>query len=762
MLRCKNCYLWRQSRNGVVFSNFTEGIGNKNSKIMLILDTPLYSDILKDKLFSDYKYKNIFNKLLDKGNINIDNVYITTYLKCLPTDKSKKPTKIAKEKCFSLYLDKEIKSLKPRVIILCGSLSCNYLIEGFTNVKTIIGKYFYSDKYKCYLIPIYNPQYLSNFNSNSFQFKKMSYALTKVNQLIDKSKKKLNLTISSNYTQLKNMGNIIGVDLETTSLDWQTGKIITIGISDIKNTLSFDLKEINWKEIIPELQKRKLIFQNGIFDCLFFKNIGFNLENSTFSDTRVMQYLLNATLGNSLGFMVQYYFQYSYKDTIDVSNIIEHKPEERKQRCGTDAYFTIKLFKLLYQKLQEKESLKSLKVYMLIFKVVIELQYKGILVDVNKMKEIEQYYIDLISKEEQLFNSKGKITEIVNLKSHKQLKELIFSKWKLPIINTTKSGEPSCNEESLSKLVSKKSVLKHLLKYREYSGHLAKVSVGKKSYKNYVKEDNRIHGEFNMFSPNSSRLMMRKPNCQQIPRKSRLKEIFITPKDYSFVYFDFSQLEFRIWVHLANDKKAIEFINSGKDIHRWVAGKFYRISEDKVTKEQRDRIKTVVYGTAYGRTPEAISMSENVPIEEAENIQRIFFSLCKTAYFWFKKLENQVLKDKYIKTPFGTYRYFDDIDLTNKIKKEEMLREAKNFIIQSWAVELVFIAMYKVWKKVKEEKLDAYFIMQQHDMGMLEVLDSQVDKVKKIILNYAQNPIKLSIPIDVEIKTGKSWGDLKT
>ena len=54
-----------------------------------------------------------------------------------------------------------------------------------------------------------------------------------------------------------------------------------------------------------------------------------------------------------------------------------------------------------------------------------------------------------------------------------------------------------------------------------------------------------------------------------------------------FFSADYSQIELRIMAHLSGDANMIEAFKEGDDIHAATAAKVYKISIDKVTREQR-------------------------------------------------------------------------------------------------------------------------------------------------------------------------------
>ncbi len=779
MIRCKNCYLWKSSNKDLIFTNFTEGIGNKKSKVMLVFDNIFLADILEDKFFSDTNYKNLLSTFLVDTELKVEDLYITSLIKCYPSDTTKKPTKPAIHKCFESYLKQEIKEVNPKVIVLCGKEVIKFFLpeaqnirRAIKNLKDIVGKSFYSHTYNAYFVPVYNFYYLSNLNAYAPPKKQTYRAFKNIKYLLNKDYQDFKIDVLNDYSAIKHLGNTIGLDLEATGVDFTEDKILTIGLSDLKLNLSFDVgvgKGILWDKIIPEIKKRKLCIHHAKYDGLMLKATGETIQDNVIGDSMLMAFLLNPLGALNLEFLVKLQYGVTYKDVIDREHMADVDPEIRRVYCGKDSYFHKRLAIDLMTKLKEKGSEKSYKVFLEMMKVLVDLEYRGILIDKPKFNFLRKHYSDLKIEAETAFKKKFKLDEKFNLNSSKQLGELLFDKLGLPIIKYTKpkksiNKKPSTEKEVIKGLLSKNKNLQYLLDYTGNEGKLRKL----KTYEEHIKKDGRIHSQFKQISPDSSRVMSSKPNIQNVDRGSKLKELFIAPKGYTFVYFDFDQIEFRIWVHLSGDEKGIEFINAGRDIHSFIAKRFWKLPEPeeeikKIYLKKRELVKDIVYGTLYGRTPQSIAYEHKVPLEEAQGIQRLFFSICRKGYFYMKDLEQKILKDKYIKTPFGTYKYFPDIDLVFGNKREHQLRSGKNFIVQSGAVEIeVFPATINIRREVIKQKLDACFVHQQHDMGMLEVLDPHVDSVVKIIRVKTFNPVKLSVPITASIKVGKTWADLKT
>ena len=768
MIRCEKCAFHKKSCHGFISANFTEGVGNKESEVMLITDNPRTSDLINDRYFSDDNYKESFKQYFSHLDIKLQDIYISSLIKCAVVDKNKKPTKPMKTTCFDLYLKNELAEVKPKVVFLCGSMATKYLIPSMVNLKEMVGEVFYSNDYECHFVPIYDPFYLTNFSDHSSQKLNTHKAFGKAKQILEGGigVKKAKLNYSSKYADLEKLGNIITIDLETTGLLFFHDKIITFGIADKDRQVVFDKEEIDHARIHKALKGKKIIFQNGIFDLVFLLVAGYDYVDQLFLDTRFMQYLLNPDGANSLDFMVQLYFGVGYKDTVDRENLDDASPEERKEYCAEDVYWTYKLGQLLYPKVKEQGSLNTLKIFMNLMKIVARMYYKGIYVDKIKIEELINFYTEERELYATKFKKKLNLDPEFNLNSPKQLKKLLYEDLNLPIIDKTKTAtrQPSTNADTINMLAKKRPFLKGLLDYRAAKGRIEKL-VG---YQKAIEIDDRIHSEFNLYSPGTARILSKKPNIQNVDRKARIKEIFVPADGYTYVYYDFSQIEFRVFLHLAKDPTGIKFVNAGRDIHSFIASQFYQKPEEYFldkknpeAAEKRNTVKAIVFGSMYGRTPEGISIEHDVPVEQAEGIQRIFFTICNTGYQWLKKIENQVQKDKFVRTPFGSFRHFPDISMATGGKLNEFLRDAKSFIVQSWAVELVFLSMIKIMKQIKAENLDAMYVHQIYDGMIIEAKDEHVKRVADIVLEYGQNPVdNFSVPLVVELKTGKSWAEV--
>ena len=80
-----------------------------------------------------------------------------------------------------------------------------------------------------------------------------------------------------------------------------------------------------------------------------------------------------------------------------------------------------------------------------------------------------------------------------------------------------------------------------------------------------------------------------------------------------------------------------------------------------------------------------------------------------------------------------------------------------NTPIQGSAADIIKLAMNKVYRLLKEKKLNSKLIMQVHDELIIEASASEIDEVSKILKDTMENIVKLKVPLCVDLNVGKSW-----
>ncbi|MFH1235926.1 MAG: DNA polymerase, partial [Parcubacteria group bacterium] len=81
--------------------------------------------------------------------------------------------------------------------------------------------------------------------------------------------------------------------------------------------------------------------------------------------------------------------------------------------------------------------------------------------------------------------------------------------------------------------------------------------------------------------------------------------------------------------------------------------------------------------------------------------------------------------------------------------------------VQGTAADLMKLAMIAVHKGLSKVSPESTLLLQVHDELVLEVPQSDVERVTKFVVEMMNNIYKLKVPIETEVSIGKNWGELE-
>lgn len=156
VLNCKKCPLYEERIKNNFFPVIGEG--NHNAKIMFIGEAPGLNEAKTGRPFCGAAGK-ILDELLESAGIKREEVYITNVVKDRPpSNRDPNPEEI---KAYSLFLERQIEIIKPKVVCTLGNHSTAFILKKYglekeiQGISKIHGKIFSVDKIK--IIPLYHP-----------------------------------------------------------------------------------------------------------------------------------------------------------------------------------------------------------------------------------------------------------------------------------------------------------------------------------------------------------------------------------------------------------------------------------------------------------------------------------------------------------------------------------------------------------------------------------------------------------------------------
>ncbi len=407
-----------------------------------------------------------------------------------------------------------------------------------------------------------------------------------------------------------------------------------------------------------------------------------------------------------------------------------------------------------------------------IMPIITSMQNRGIKVDVKYLNKLSmEYHTELSKLEGEIWGMAG---QEFNINSPKQLGEIIFDKMGLFVKGLKKSagGARSTRESELEKLRDQHPIISKIFAYRELQKLL---STYIDTIPNSVGDDGRLHAEFIQAGTTTGRFSSANPNLQNIPVKSELgkniRYAFIADKGYTLASFDYSQIELRVAALLSQDSYFIQVFKDGKDIHAAVASRVFGVDEADVTAEMRRRAKVINFGILYGMGVNALRQNLGGERKDAQIFYDNYFAQFPTIASYLDSVKNFAKEHGYTETLFKRRRYFPGIKSKIPFIKAMAERMAINAPIQGTATaDIIKIGMKKAYDALKAEGLigDVHMVLQVHDELVYEVKNEVLEKAKAIIIDSMRNAIPdiflkdlNSVPLEVSVGTGPSWGDLK-
>jgi DNA polymerase-1 len=209
--------------------------------------------------------------------------------------------------------------------------------------------------------------------------------------------------------------------------------------------------------------------------------------------------------------------------------------------------------------------------------------------------------------------------------------------------------------------------------------------------------------------------------------------------------------------HLSGDANMQAAFNSGHDIHTATAAKIYKIELDEVSTDMRRKAKTANFGIIYGISIFGLSERLAVPRAEAKELIEGYFETYPDVK---KYMDNAIQTAKelgYVETMLGRKRFLPDINSQNSIVRGFAERNAINAPIQGTAADIIKIAMVSIQKRLIREGLEAKMTMQVNDELNFTVPKSELEIVKKVVVEEMENAIQLNVPLIAECGVGVNW-----
>jgi DNA polymerase-1 len=570
-------------------------------------------------------------------------------------------------------------------------------------------------------------------------------------------------------------------DTETTSFNPLISPLVGISLSAVEgqayyipvgHTLLDEVQQLPLAQVVtrlkPVLEDAGIpkFAHNAKFDMMALAEIGIDVAGLTF-DTMIAAHLLGekALSLKALAFTKMGIEMTPIADLIGTGSkqIPMSQVDIRKtaEYSGADADMTFRLAGMLSKEL-DKQSLTKLfnEVEMPLVPVLLLMERNGVAVDCSILEEMSRRLGEQIGVLEQKIYEEAK--HEFNINSPAQLGKVLFDEMQLP---TSRRGKSKYSTEAsvLEELRPLYPFVKEILLYRQ----LTKI---KSTYIDTLPalvnpKTGRIHTSFNQTRTTTGRLSSSDPNMQNIPVRGELggqvRQAFIATPGSSLLAGDYSQIDLRVLAHLSQDEKLLEAFRHDADIHAATASLLFAVEASQVTPDMRRSAKTINFGVIYGMSDYGLEQATELSREEAGKFIRSYFEKYPGVRKYLDETKEKARRDGYVETLLGRRRRIPDINAANRQVREAAERMAINMPVQGTSADIIKVAMIDLYREMEKRKLRSKMLLQVHDELVFEVPDSEMDAMRRLVPDIMESALKLIVPVKVDTKVGKNWGDMK-
>lgn len=428
-------------------------------------------------------------------------------------------------------------------------------------------------------------------------------------------------------------------------------------------------------------------------------------------------------------------------------------------RLGKSNSFDEAYANLLAQIKKENLSFVYEEIELPLAPVLRGMERRGIMVDKAFLATLSKEYTAELQKiAKRIYKHAG---GEFNIGSPKQLGEVLFDKLGLQTKKKTAGGQRSTREAELAKLAGEHPIIEDILAYRELSKLL---STYIDALPTLLDNDNRVHTRFIQIGAATGRMASTEPNLQNIPIKTELgraiRHAFVAKKGSKLVSFDYSQIELRLAAILSGDEALVQIFKDGRDVHTEVAARVFGKNSTLDAYEQRRRAKVINFGILYGMGVMALQQSLGTNRKEAQAFYDQYFEAFPRLAAFLDEVKAEAARTGYTETLFGRRRYMDGIHSPIPYVRAAAERMAINAPLQGTSADLIKLAMVEI-----DRECPGILLLQVHDELVFEIADAEVEKlaptIKKIMEGVMPKDKAKGVPVIVEGKVGKNWGEMQ-
>ena len=267
-------------------------------------------------------------------------------------------------------------------------------------------------------------------------------------------------------------------------------------------------------------------------------------------------------------------------------------------------------------------------------------------------------------------------------------------------------------------------------------------------------ETGRVHTSLHVCAAVTGRMSASEPNLQQMPQKKTFRNLFTVPDGQKLIVADYSQIEIRVAALLSKEPALYNAFADGADIHKATAAGMFKIPDDQVSREQRQRAKEITFGMLYGMGEKSLAGALGVSRTEAQVWVRAWRESYPVLARWRRGQVSNVKQRRTLRTAGGRRIVF---------RGNPSPQQCFNYPVQSGAADVLYAALGVLDRRLDGSELSAIPLNVIHDEIVLEAPENEAQSAAKLLCESMIEGFLMIFPdaetcglVDVSVRD--SWG----
>lgn len=585
-------------------------------------------------------------------------------------------------------------------------------------------------------------------------------------------------------------GATLSVDYETSALrPYGGGKVLTVAVGTAKHVVVFSLDHPEDPLGVEDRQRVLDAFADVLLGAstMLAHNAGFEIEwtlllyggdmrmakHVKWGCTQHAAYILDERTGfQSLDAQCLENLGVRVKDLspVDPSKILAYPLDQVLRYNALDVVFDVELWFVQRARLKDEGLLGVYHDAVARVPSCVLSQWRGVPLDEARRDEVAEHIAENVRDARAALNATPGVRKFVERHSRPlddgkkaDVGELFAKVLKQKSV-VGRDGKYVLDEAVLSKIQRPEAAaLLTLRKWQKLeSTYVLPMRVGANLW-----PDGLLHTNYRTTKTGTGRLTSETPNNQNWLKRSKLAKLIramIVPEPgHRILAFDYGQIEHRVFAMASRDRRTVQALFDGVDIHMDWSRKLVDLypealdERDGDMKRLRGEVKNkLVFPSYFGAGAPSVSRGLNVPLDVGKELLHSFWLEFAGIKRWLKGNERSYQRRGYVECLTGRRRR-GPLDYT----------QICNTPIQGTAAEIIAAAMNMVTDAAVRTGFEWLIpVMQIHDDLTFMVPEDRVDDAMELVLEAMLGVASVfdfvNVPLVVEAEEGvKDWSDME-